>query len=207
MTTSIVRQEGNWIISEDTNYQGFRYNTESLHCVPTNHRARRKWAAVESVFSELVYNRSFMDIGANHGFFCFKALEHHTSLSIGIEPNSEYYQSVTNILPVHSLDWRRMSWPFRNLQADVVMFLSMLHHFCPGKMLMEDVFRALYYNAHDCVICEWVGLDDIWMADKNINTNEYNHDVFLLTANSLFESVIELGPGHHNTRKIYLLEK
>jgi len=216
MTTSMVRVEKKTIVSADSNYQGFRFDTESLTCTPTNNRVKRKWAVLERVFPDLVQDRSVLDIGANHGFFCFMALAHGARGVIGIERNPTYYAAVHDAIQKIDSDyirehmlWKKLSFPEEvwSYQQDVVIFISMIHHVYP-KYNLDYILSHISRLASHAAIVEFVCPEDkqvqkqSWAGDP-----EYTEGEFLRLSEWHFGKVSLVGDGHHPTRHIYLLER
>jgi hypothetical protein len=207
MTTAIVTVEDGCIVSAKTNYQGFTYNPATNLCAPTNNRVVRKWAVVRDVFPELVRGRSFMDLGANFGFFNFKALECGAAHTIGIEAHEPYHAALAAALarvPVPGLEWVCARWPTTH-QADVVMALSLVHHLAM-KTPLERILDDLRAGAHEAVIAEWIDPEDKQATRKGLHERpEYTRARWLALARERFSTVELLGHGHHDTRLVYLL--
>lgn len=212
MTTAIVRLENDTIISKPTNYQGFEYNVVDNVCIPTGNRTPRKWGVVAGVFPELVCGKSFLDIGANFGFFCFKALEHGATKATGIEAHRPYWEALGNVLrenPVPRLEWVHVRWPDHYCTADVVMALAMVHHLFGNGMSLEVILDELRACANEYVIVEWIGRDDKQVIRKGIPDRypEYDRTNFCYLMDQRFSDIVYLGTSHHETRHVYLLRK
>ena len=92
-TTNIITYEEPWLISADTNYQGYRVNLETGECIPTGKRVLRKWEALKDIFPGLVAGKSFMDIGCAQGFFG-SSVVHFLALSVirSIKFSSSFFE-------------------------------------------------------------------------------------------------------------------
>jgi len=211
-TTAIVTvTPGGQIVSAKTNYQGFLYDPASGVCTTSNRRCLEKWLTVKEVFLDLMEGHSFMDIGANLGYFCFKALEWGATKSIGLEKHLPYHQAMMEALlqvPVPRLEWVNGEWPATGHRADVVMILSVIHHLFPRTSL-EQILDDLWQSSNQWVIAEWIARDDKQVQRKGfaVRRPEYNQEHFLALVRERFSSVEFLGNGHHDTRFVYLLEK
>lgn len=206
MTTAIVCVQDNCLISEDTNYQGFVWDSEALVCTPTNSRVLKKWATLEPHFPALVKNKSFLDIGANMGFFCFKALEHGAQAVTGLEKHLPYFNSLASALrhldpATRNLTWVHVKWPTED-RADVVMMLSMVHHLL-ARMSLEEILERLR-QAAPVAIFEWVEPWDAMAKRKGYLDYPPRH-MFLDYACENFGGFQCLGFGHHRSRFIYRL--
>lgn len=211
MTTSIVTTKLNTIISADTNYQGFTYDVWTGICTPTNNRCILKWNVVKELFPGLRRGRTFLDIGASFGFFCFKALEYGAGLSTGLEKHPPYYRATADALlkvPVPGLEWVNGDWPHTGHRADVVMIMSVIHHLFPQRPL-EQILDDLFACSNHWVIAEWISREDKQVRRKGFADKhpEYNQERFLALARKRFRSVKFLGNSHHATRFVYLMEK
>lgn len=209
MTTNIIRIEDNKIISEPTNYQGFTYNLITRECVPTGNRTPLKWDTLKNIFPGIVKDSSFLDLGANFGFFCFKALECGCDNTIGIEANKDYFEPVNVVLKsegVKNFKWLYGRFPQVSDNADVVMALSLVHHLF-SKMPLHDIIYHIKSCSNRFVIIEWIDRDDDsvkkYKYDKRFP--EYNKTEFENILYQNFKSVENIGEGHHSTRTIYLL--
>jgi hypothetical protein len=216
--TKILKVRDKCIVAARTNYQGFVYDTEKNVCTPTNARMKKKWAAVEAVFPDLVRGRSFLDIGACFGFFCFKALEHGARLPIGLEMNENFYRPVADALlelrisgkadsPGPWMAWIKKKWP-TDVKADVVMAMSVLQYIFPDLSLTGFLDR-IKWSARVAALVEFPRREDStvikegWLDDHQ----EYTRANFEALARERFASVECLGLGHTNTRHVYLLRK
>lgn len=209
MTTSIVRIEGDVIISEATNYQGFTYDVINNKCEPVGVRTPFKWDTLKEVFPRIVKDASFLDIGANFGFFCFKALECGCSLTVGIEANETYHNSVNTVLKqknIQNFKWIHGRFPAVRERTDVVMALSLVHHMF-SKMSLEEIINSIKECTNKYAIVEWIDRDDNMVKKYKYDQNfpEYNRQNFEKIMNDNFSSVEDVGEGHHATRTIYLL--
>jgi len=209
MTTNIVRVENNTIISAETNYQGFVYDIEKNSCKPTGNRTPFKWSTLKEIFPSIVKGSSFMDIGANFGFFCFKALEHECSYTVGIEANKNYYESINNVLKskkIENFEWVYGRFPEISKEVDVVMALSIVHHLF-SKMSLEKIVLNIKKCAKKHAIIEWVDRNDSSVKKYGYDKNfpEYNKFKFDDLLNNNFNVVKDIGKGHHSSRIIYLL--
>lgn len=213
-TTAIVTVEGDTIISAPTNYQGFSYRATTNICTPTNKRCVRKWDTLKGVFPGLVRDRTFLDIGASFGFFCFKGLECGASAVYGIEGHKPYWDAVNDAmqeLPARPspMGWFHDRWPSEHYEADVVMAISMVHHLygAMGNSLgavLESFKKATYQYA----LVEFIRPEDKQARRKGLDKRaDYTLDGFLALANGLFHRVNWVGKGHHDTRDIFLMEK
>lgn len=207
MTTAIVTVEDGCIVSPGSNYQGFRYDPVANACTPTSNKTRRKWGAVASVFPALVCGRTFMDLGANFGFFNFKALECGATHTIGIEAHEPYHAALAAVLeqvPVPGLEWVCARWPTPH-QADVVMALSLVHHLAM-KTPLERILDDLRAGTRRAVLAEWIDPEDKQAVRKGLHERpEYTRARWLALCRERFASVELLGHGHHETRLVYLL--
>ena len=212
MTTNIVEvYDGRLLVSYYKNYSGYVWSATSNICIPTNNRTGPKWEAVKDVFPDLVKDKTFVDIGASQGFFCFKALECGAKQVVGIEAHQPYWESVNNaiaqlILPPDNLDWLFGRWPAVSELGDVVMAMSVIHHWFPKRSL-ESILADLCDSAREYVIFEWVGREDRQVLKKGWLDRhpEYNRDEFLIQAAEIFSFVQFIHEGHHPSRSVYLL--
>jgi SAM-dependent methyltransferase len=211
-TTAIAYQENRVIVSADTNYQGFEYDPVSEICTPTNKRMILKWAALKDVFPALVQDKGVIDLGANFGFLCFKAIEHGAHWAVAVESKAEYLDPMFVLCRwlERRVRWTRLKFPrdTGHMNADVVCCLSLLHHVFP-KCSLEDVLDALHEMANEAVILEWISPEDRAIVRKGWGPShpEYNEERFLELARDRFGEVAFVAHGHHDTRKIYLLKK
>jgi hypothetical protein len=208
-TTAIVTVENGCIVSAPTNYQGHTFCPATNVCTATNKRTVRKWATLERVFPALVRGRTFMDLGANFCFFCFKALQHGATRAIGIEAHEPYHAALAAVLeqaPVPGLEWVHARWPSKH-RADVVMALSLVHHLAV-KTPLAQILDDLQAGTGHCAIVEWVDPEDKQATRKGLHEREgYNHTHFLRLVRARFPGVELVGHGHHQTRWIYLLRQ
>lgn len=210
-TTCIVELTEKKLISAPTNYQGFEYDLDEKTCTPTNKRAKKKWAAVEHLFPRVVEDHTFVDLGANFGFFCYKALECGAMRATAVEGHKQYYEAMA---PAQDLE-RRCEWIHarfpqgtHHIGGDVVMCMSLLHHVFP-KCSLGDILTALHNMTYDAVIVEWIGRDDRAIVRKGWAGQhpEYNLARFRDLSRRLFRGgIYRIGEGHHDTRTIYLLK-
>lgn len=213
MTTNIIRIEDNYIISEETNYQGFIYDCSLNKCSPKGHRTILKWKTLESIFPLLVKNRSFLDIGANFGFFCFKALEHGCSHTIAIEAYKDYYDPIVRAIEEKGLSKIKYilgEYPkITGITADVVMGISLVHHLFAKKYSLEKIVENLFNISNRYVIVEWIDRNDAMTIKHGFLENhpEYNKKNFEDIISINFSEWNYIGEGHHPTRFIYLLTK
>lgn len=210
-TTCIVTVEDGKLISAETNYQGFVWDPALNVCTPTGKRAVAKWKAVQGIFSDLVKHREFIDIGANFGFFCFKALEYGASWVTGVENNKSYWRAIQDAHMLTSrFAWLHKKFPggTEYLHGDVVMCLSLVHHLFP-RLSLASILGHLHQMARMYVLLEWVSPLDRAIRRKGWGPQhpEYNFDQFRTVAEQLFSSIEPINPGHHETRHIYLLGK
>lgn len=205
MTTSIMYKKGPLIISADTNYQGYTYDTEKKVCTPTNHRTAPKWETVRGIWPSIIPGNSFMDIGASMGFFCFKAVEHGASKSIGIESHGDYFNAVKSVCG-DIIDYHQCRFPAINgLSADVVMALSIVHHLLQSHGI-ETVAQQLADVTKKALIVEWIGVDDRTQAKYGYGEN-HKWEKMQAVLEQSFADIQFVGFGHHETRKIYLCQK
>lgn len=215
MTTNIIRIEQDCIISEETNYQGFAYDCVQNKCTPRGHRTTLKWKTLRSVFPALVKGNSFIDIGANFGFFCFKAMEHGCTHTIAIEAFKDYLEPIVQAINEKNLtkiEYVLGVFPEvakkENLSADVVMGLSLVHHLFV-KYSLEIIIEDFFNITNKYMIVEWIDRDDE-MAKKHgfVEAHpEYNKKKFEQIISGIFSKWGYIGEGHHPTRFIYLLTK
>jgi len=208
-TTCIVELTEKRLVSAPTNYQGFEYDLDTMICTPTNDRAKKKWEAVKDFFPGLVKERLFLDLGANFGFFCYKAMEHGAAHATAIESNKAYYGAMapSQDLERH-VEWLNTKFPqgTHHLAADVVMCMSLIHHVFP-KQTLEHIMDELRGMTHLAAIVEWVDRGDRAVMRKGWADQypEYNRQNFLDLAENRFKHVFCTGTGHHEEREIYVL--
>ncbi len=214
MTTSIIRREDSTVISENTNYQGFVYDYANNVCTPTGSRVVPKWKLLRNVFPELVRGKRFIDIGANSGFFCFKAVEHGCRQAVGIEAEDKYYRPVKRTLearPLVNFAWIKGVFPdiltTTSLEGDVVMALSVLHHIFPRTSLNETI-RVFEEITSSHLIIEWIDLNDDRMGKKRFSRYpEYRRPYFENLLSKTFPKWKVLGRSHKDSRFVYLVSK
>lgn len=213
MTTAIVTVEDGLIVSADTNYQGFTYNPKTNTCLPTNSRAVKKWYALKGVFPGLVKDRTVLDIGASTGFLCFMALEFGATWVIGIEREQKRHRTLRYALAeiiIPKLSWQRASFPkeTQHLKADVTIVMSLVHHLFP-RMSLEEILHEIAGLTQVAALVEFPMQGDRQVQKKGWVPKhpEYNHARFLELAKAEFGKVTIVGPGHHDTRIVHLLEK
>jgi len=205
MTTSIIREEGDLIVSENTNYQGYTFNKSTKVCTPTNHRTIPKWEALKGIWPDIIPNNSFMDLGSSMGFFCFKAVEFGATRSIGVESHSSYFNAVSKVCG-DFVEYVNARFPTINgLQSDVVMALSLIHHLSRGYSL-EQIAEDLSNATEKFLIIEWIGKDDRTNAKYHYEESHSweNMEFFLLER---FKTVEFINHGHHKARLIFLCSK
>jgi len=213
-TTNIITLEDDWLVSADTNYQGYRVNLGTGETIPTGKRVIRKWAALEGIFPEIVRGKTFLDIGCAQGFFLFKALECGAEWATGVERRESYYRALKKHLtpkgPTGCLTLLNKAFPGQMslLHEDVVLCLSLIHHVFPTYGL-DQIFWHLAYCAGETLLVEYPG-----RADKMVQRKpwleqhpEYNKEAFEETAKAYFGKVGFVNLGHHNTRWIYRMDK
>jgi SAM-dependent methyltransferase len=208
-TTCIVDLNEERIVSAPTNYQGFEYGLDSGVCIPTNNRTKKKWKAVEIFFPELVRGRSFLDLGANFGFFCYKAMEQGASHATAVESNKQYFSAISRAQDLERrVAWLHAKFPqgTSHLEADVVWCMSLIHHVFPKKS-MEEILDALREMTHVAAVVEWVGRDDRAVRRKGWARQypEWNEQNFRTLAEERFVRVFYIGEGHHPERALYVL--
>ena len=215
MTTNIIRCDGNFIISEPTNYQGFIYDCSKNICIPTGHRTPLKWDALKDIFPGLVFEKSFMDIGSNFGFFGFKALEHKCKNVIAIESFKDYYQPISDAVKhqnINNFQWVLGNFPkileVIPLEADVVMGLSLIHHMSP-KYSLGKIVEELSKITKNNLIVEWIDREDDMVKKHGYLDKhpEYNRKNFEDELSKMFKKWNYIGNGHHLTRFIYTANK
>jgi len=214
-TTSIIRREGDLLISEPTNYQGYTLDTQTGLCTPTNGRSIPKWDAVKDVFPDIIRGRSFMDIGSAQGFFCWKALECGATHAIGVERRDTYWRELHQWLAPgfpasKNFQWVKSVWPFQtqNVQEDVVMCLSIVHHLFP-RVSLATILQDLANSTARYLFVEWIGRADKMVIKKGWvgQHPEYDREQFVIIAQRIFDTVTFVHEGHHASRAIYLMEK
>lgn len=210
-TTAIVKFEDNTLISLPTNYQGFNFDLKKNVCTPTNNRAKLKWKTLERYFPAIVKGQTFVDLGANFGFFLWKALEYGAEKVIGIEANRAYHGVIEEELKYLDLPvtWLRLCFPLETVEihGDVVMFLSLIQHTFP-KLSIPATLGFLKGMADKFIIFEWVGRRDRAVIRKGWADAhpEYSKSEFLKACDAADLLHVQLGLGHHPTRTIYLLK-
>jgi hypothetical protein len=210
-TTNTITYEEPWLISADTNYQGYKVNLETGECIPTGKRVLRKWDALKDVFPELVRGKTFMDIGCAQGFFLFKAWECGATWAIGIEKREEYYRALfPHLLEMASMCVHNLTFPHMgaSIYTDVVMCLSLVHHLFPAYSL-PAILTLLASRAEETLLVEFIAPEDRMVQRKGwaLEHPEYSEEAFLEIAKGLFAKVEFVNPGHHPTRKIYRMDK
>jgi len=212
-TTSNMSYNHPLIVSDDTNYQGFNYNIETKKCEPTNHRTIGKWKTLGSYFEDgLVKGKSFADIGANFGFFNFKALENGCTKTVAIESSKDYAKELKKCLnksKIENFDLIVGKYPkdVKELKVDVLMAMSILHHLY-SKNKLEECVKEILSRTKKNLIIEWIDVDDRSMKRKKHNLNkDYTKSNFERILSEQCKSVKQIGEGHHDTRMIYLASK
>lgn len=213
-TTAIAYEKDGVIVSAETNYQGFEYDPTCKICTPTNKRTIRKWDALEDIFPHLVDGKSVIDLGANFGFLCFKAVEHGAKWAVAVERHDAYLDPMRKLcrklLISRDVSWAKVRFPGEtaHMFADVVICLSLLHHVFP-KHDLESILDSLCAMTNETAIVEWMTREDRAIIRKGWASAhpEYNEDRFVELAEERFGLVSYLAHGHHDTRHIYLLQK
>ncbi len=195
------------IVGAASNYQGYIYDVVANECRPTNDRMRTRWAAVCDFFPGVVAGRTFLDVGAHQGFFCFKALEHGATLATGIESNKNFYQPLASALeqlPMPNFEWVFAKWPTEH-SADVVMVLSTIHHLYPA-MSLEEIVMALTVYTGQVAVVDFPDEHDANVRQQGHDPNEYSLAVFDDLVRATFRDV-SLRAGYNPTRRLYILRK
>ena len=195
-------------------YQSYTFDVDRLTCYPGNNRTRAKWDALKDVFPKIVRDRTFMDIGAAQGFFCFKALDLCATHVIGVEKRESYWRSVeealnaanrSRLLPL-SMEYLCLSFPgaTKHLEAEVVMALSLSHHLARNGMYFGQQLDKFAQLTKRTLLIEFIAPED---AQVDFCYSWYSQEVFEKAGRDRFRAIERIGHGHHPTRHIYRMDK
>ena len=173
-----------------------------------------KYKLLKKVFKEDLSGKTYLDLGANSGFFTFyahqqgaecKAIDMDSNYINILDKISRYFDYNIIIDKINIADYKK--------PADIVIALSLIHWIYSCTSIygsMEELVNFFRSITKEYLIIEWIDpLDEAIQyfnhLEYNINFSDssYNHEEFLKQLKKYFSSIELLGKTRHNTRMIY----
>jgi len=204
----------------ENEYQNYIYCRKDLAAYGTT---LKKYSTMEKVFSTLVKDKSFLEIGCDTGFFVLQAGKLGASNAIGIDRNTLALAKAEKArikLGLANVQFRCALVPDLGgtINADVVLFMSAIHYMfsdkCGNHVLFETMNDFIVYLSSlslQFLVIEFVHQNDAYalqlVAERFLKSGEYSEESFLGALRKFYPAVVDLGTTHYETRKLYLAGK
>ena len=158
--------------------------------------------------------KTFLDLGANSGFFTFLAHQNGATCT-AIDMDNEYIEIIKKITSHYNYNIRIQQTNISkwNESADIVYALSLIHWIYSCTSIygsMSKLIKYLRSITNEYLIIEWIDpTDDAIKCFKHINYNKklsnksYNHGEFINQLNNNFSKINKIGITRQKTRVIY----
>ena len=200
---------------QETEYQTFYYGPGYVSAYgPTS----RKMALCERTLLPLVKNKSYLDIGANAGFFVIKAAMAGARKATGIDGNlhcSMKARRIAHFTRASNTEFITRWLPDRRIrrQWEVVSLFSIIHHLYFGTdrfASMSNLVSYLCSLCTDTLILEFVAPEPQNFTSYRTNTlalpraRDYNEHTLQRSLAMHFKVIKKLGTTFDPSRSIYL---
>jgi tRNA A-37 threonylcarbamoyl transferase component Bud32 len=148
-------------------YQEFVLNRETLLVLDEDINLIKKRSLLKDYFSpHYLANRSFLDLGANAGFFSFWALQNKASKAYSLDIDQDYLDAIQQgkeKFSFHSLEVINTNIADWDQPCDVVLALALVHWIYSCTALygsLEAVIKKLADLTNYMLIVEWIDPKD-----------------------------------------------
>jgi cyclopropane fatty-acyl-phospholipid synthase-like methyltransferase len=180
----------------------------------------KKYRTMEKVFSALVRQRSFLEIGCDTGFFVLEAAMLGASKAVGVDRNARALaraEKTCVALGLKQVQFQEACIPDFNAKErfDVVIFMSAIHYMFSDKLgnsvLFETMDKLVEYLSgfvRQNIFIEFVSPTDEYalklVAERFLKSGEYSERALLAALQKRYAAVFDLGETHYETRKLFL---
>ena len=178
-------------------YQEFTLAHDYLKILDVDQNLIKKSTLLQSTITpQLVNDRSFLDLGANSGYFCFQALQNGAKNAVAVEMDPEYVAGLNAAKQKFSFEnFEIIEDNFEEIQskADIVVALAFIHwaFSCTAKFgSLDSVIKKLAEMTNYALIVEWIDPED--PAIKFFDHIHWNSDYISETYSfSTFEAALK----------------
>jgi len=162
-----------------------------------------------------LHNRTFLDLGANGGFFCFWALQKGARKALALDIDETYLgmiQSASERLGVQNIEIIQANMADWNDPVDIVCALSLVHwiYSCTAVIgSLDKILKHLSLITKFMLIVEWVAPEDPAIQffhhidwNKDFVEEPYIQEAFEAALKANFSRVDVIGDVS-STRKLY----
>ena len=146
-------------------YQEFELTKNSIRTTENDLEAKRR--LLEQFFTPRFFaERSFLDLGANSGFFSFLALQNQATNAIAVDIDDVYLEMIrraSGYLDIHNIVAINENVAELTVASDIVLALSIVHWLfsCSAQFgSLDNVVSKLSSLADYMLIVEWIEPND-----------------------------------------------
>lgn len=201
-------------------YQEYILTGSTLTVLPQDLPLQKKQKLLSPYFRSGLFNdRTFLDLGANGGFFSFWALQTGAKKALAIDMDEIYLdimRSASTHLGFKNLEIIKGNVADWNEPEDIVCALALIHWIYSCTAVMGSMVKAVGYLAaltRFMLIIEWISPDDPAIHffhhldwNKNFVEGPYTLEAFESALHSNFPRIEYIG-SLSSTRKLYVAYK